>query len=592
MNKLPEINNICELKNGDNPVFDAWFYTFKAENNIEYTISPTTVASDEQLGFMVALIEGHIYAPCSDDIFYDLIDSTRNRKLSPRLHQQYNQIWRNIIRLCRTHISDKILRRTIINYCRLRFMGSLLLNVILPSRVVKRLITTFISQLKTEDPWIKEKHQSFESISELFLSEKFQKNLTRLPADITMYTDIKSLRKALDFTELTRLIYLAGHTHNQLQQIITQYKNNEPINPFEKADQFIPIIKTFFNDENTGKTFLYICDLEGGFALDLFIANVLLRLGHKIILAVKEFPIYFAPTIWEVENNPLLTNTLLHAHILKETAASKNTLLKYLHEKRLVIISDGTGEQLNLYRTSITFARAWKESDLILAKGSGNKEIILGTKHQFTRDILCFWEENNTIQMQCKPHPSYIYKFSEAMLTHKAQKIINLMRNARNEGKTVMFYSCIIGSIPGEISTAIEVARTFIHNLRERLEGVFIINPAEYFEKGMDGDDLMYMWEQVQRSGLINIWRFQSMEDIETSFTLMGRKVPPIWSGKDATFSIGCTKEMRIALDIQQSHPELQITGPSPEKFFRKNTYGVGKFHGNSFTIANHSRIF
>lgn len=73
----------------------------------------------------------------------------------------------------------------------------------------------------------------------------------------------------------------------------------------------------------------------------------------------------------------------------------------------------------------------------------------------------------------------------------------------------------------------------------------------------------MFMWEQVQRSGLINIWRFQSMEDIEASFGLMGLKVPPVWSGKDATFSTGCTKEMRIALDMQRSHPELRSSAPA-----------------------------
>ena len=114
-----------------------------------------------------------------------------------------------------------------------------------------------------------------------------------------------------------------------------------------------------------------------------------------------------------------------------------------------------------------------------------------------------------------------------------------------------------------------------------------IINPAEYFEPGMDGDDLMFMWEQVQRSGLINIWRFQSMEDIEASFGLMGLKVPPVWSGKDATFSTGCTKEMRIALDMQRSHPELQIVGPGPEKFFRRGDYGVGKFFDATISNAN-----
>ena len=91
----------------------------------------------------------------------------------------------------------------------------------------------------------------------------------------------------------------------------------------------------------------------------------------------------------------------------------------------------------------------------------------------------------------------------------------------------------------------------------------------------------------MQRSGLINIWRFQSMEDIEASFGLMGLKVPPVWSGKDATFSTGCTKEMRIALDMQRSHPELQIVGPGPEKFFRRGVYGVGKFFDATISNAN-----
>jgi hypothetical protein len=35
---------------------------------------------------------------------------------------------------------------------------------------------------------------------------------------------------------------------------------------------------------------------------------------------------------------------------------------------------------------------------------------------------------------------------------------------------------------------------------------------------------------------------------------------------------------MQIALDVQKKQPELQITGPSPEKFLRRHEYGVGKF--------------
>jgi hypothetical protein len=141
-----------------------------------------------------------------------------------------------------------------------------------------------------------------------------------------------------------------------------------------------------------------------------------------------------------------------------------------------------------------------------------------------------------------------------------------------------MFYSAIIGSLPGQVTTAIKVVDTFVRHLRERLENTYIINPAEHFEEGMDADDLMYMWEKVQRSGMLDVWRFQTVSDIERSFELMGMRVPPIWAGKDSTFSTGCTKEMRIALDMQRKNPEMQIIGPAAERFFRRSEYGVGKF--------------
>ena len=112
----------------------------------------------------------------------------------------------------------------------------------------------------------------------------------------------------------------------------------------------------------------------------------------------------------------------------------------------------------------------------------------------------------------------------------------------------------------------------------------YIINPSEHFEPGMDADDLMYMWEIVQNSGLIDIWRFQSYEDIAQAFRILKRKVPPEWVGKDSTFSTGCTKEMTIALDVQKKHPEMQIIGPAKEKFMRRRDYGIGKMYDRRFT--------
>ena len=181
--------------------------------------------------------------------------------------------------------------------------------------------------------------------------------------------------------------------------------------------------------------------------------------------------------------------------------------------------------------------------------------------------------------MELKRGASWVRKFTEKDLTAKAREIIHDMRSERRKGNTIMFYSAVIGSIPGQTKTAIELVNTFVQHLRERLDSTFIINPAEHFEEGMDGDDLMFMWEQVQRSGFLDVWRFQTVEDIETSFRLLRRKVPSVWSGKDSTFSTGCTKEMHIALDVQRHHPELQIIGPASEKFFRRRDYGIGKYY-------------
>jgi len=141
-----------------------------------------------------------------------------------------------------------------------------------------------------------------------------------------------------------------------------------------------------------------------------------------------------------------------------------------------------------------------------------------------------------------------------------------------------MFYSAVVGSIPGQVKIAIQVLNTFVAYLRSRLEDTFIINPGEHFEEGMDADDLMFMWERVQRSGFLNVWRFQTDVDIEKSFELMGKKVPPVWAGKDSTYSTGCTKEMQIALSVQKRQPELQIIGHGPERFLRRREYGVGRF--------------
>jgi len=331
----------------------------------------------------------------------------------------------------------------------------------------------------------------------------------------------------------------------------------------------------------TGKALkiLFIPDQSGGIVFDIALVRALLRQGHKVALAVKNGFYFASPSFWDWENDPELAQLLEGARLVPEERLSKNELLQAQREHPFLVISDGTREDLNLYRTSVTFARAWKEADLVLAKGSVCRRRLIQTSQSFTRDIFCYDRgPDGAFRLAFRPKPEHVRKFGEAVLAAKADQIIMEMRRARAEGKSVMFYSAIIGSVPGQTKVAIEVVDAFVKHLRSRLEKTFIINPAEHFEEGMDADDLMFMWERVQRCGLLDIWRFQSVEDIEQSFELMGQRVPPTWAGKDSTFSTGCTKEMRIALEMQKRHPEMQIIGPSPEKFFRRREYGIGKY--------------
>nr|WP_319775874.1 ARMT1-like domain-containing protein [uncultured Sphaerochaeta sp.] len=324
-----------------------------------------------------------------------------------------------------------------------------------------------------------------------------------------------------------------------------------------------------------------MADKAGGIVFDLAVIHFLLRLGHTVILSVKNAAFFDYVYLGDMVSDPSIAKLTNGAEIISNPRLTQNQLAASLrNDPPLKIITDGTMERLNLMRTSVTFGRAFKEVDGVIAKGPEQRRRFMSGKFEFTQDIYCVTRGdgdglNVTYKARCPRAP----RFSSTALKAKAEEIIAQMRQAKRDGMTVMFYSGIVGSIPGETDTAIEVMTTFIDDLQQQQAETFIINPSSYFEPGMDADDLMYMWEIVQRSGLIDIWRFQTYQDVEKSFALMGRKVPPQWVGKDATFSTGSTKERAIAADVQKRNQEMQIIGPDLEKFLRRGEYGIGMFH-------------
>lgn len=561
-------------RKGADPSHDAWLLHFMTQNNLGYLLNPHVNASPEQLRFMVALEDDEVYIPCSDQLF----DELRAPRLSPVLLQGYRTCWRVLARLVHANGTSSATRRTLFGFARRQFQAVLHDHIVIPSRLMKRLQNIFTSLTGVDDPYIARKQAHNRRAQKLIQSAVLDRILYACPKETTLCRHLRDYRWELDLLELKRLFMLSSWADVWQDDAAIDVEQARALLA-APCSEFDPLTAIFGPQVPGPLTILYLPNSSGGILFDILICRALLRQGHRVILALKSGFYFQTPTLWDVDRDPVLAQALHGVHCLEDAHVSKNDLLKALQQHQFLLIGDGSQERCNLYRSSVTFARAWKESDVVIAKGEPHLMRFIRTSQQFTRTICCFHRDAQGFHLHVKEKPPHVHKHSEGDLRRKAEQIIQTLRDAKAAGKRPMFYSAIIGSIPGQTQAAIRVVSAFVAHLRATLPHALIINPAEHFEPGLDGDDLMFMWELVQRSGLLEVWRFQTVSDVEQSFALLGEPMPAAWIGKDATFSTGCTKEMRIALDMQRRHPELQIIGPPPEHFFRRRDYGVGLYY-------------
>jgi hypothetical protein len=574
---------------GISPEVDAWFNAFFIENHLDYYTNPDHACTPEQIRFMVYTEGDTRYYPCSDRMFEAIM--TRNK--SGFIQKKYNEVFQRILALIDKQIEDKWEKEFLESLIIIKFKHETRDEIMLPSRVEKRLLGMFLRRTQIEDPFIIEKNIRYQRVQSALCSEAFNHAIDH--AGIEDFRDLpgklSEIKKRADHIEINRLISLAAEKRLWDSDDFKNYTEEDYIRIFDR-----PItgngVERFFDflgvsrdgDPVSGKALkkiLWLADESGEVMVDFAIIRYLEKMGHKIIIAFKDGALYTKVDFFDIQEEDILVKALENVYMIRENNLSKNELVSILRsDNKIMAISDGVRENLNLILTTVTFARIFKEVDGVVSRGSDQKRRFFETHFQFTQDIYNISQnEDGNAEIAFKPvHPSVV-KFSHRDLENKADAIISKMKSAKKQGMTVMFYSGIIGSIPGKVEMAKKIMSIFVQYLKEQSVETFIINPSEYFETGMDADDLMYMWEIVQRSGYIDIWRFQTYEDIAYAFKIMKKKIPPEWVGKDATFSTGCTKEMRIALDVQLKRVEMQIIGPSREKFMRRNEYGVGKLY-------------
>ncbi len=577
-------------KGQEDPAADAWLTNFFTENHLDFESHPDQVASPEQVRFIVHLAKNAVYYPCSAELF----EAINNRQPDPYLQIRYQEVWSVVEQLVEDLISDGPKRTFLLKLLRIKYEHDTHDGILLPSRLKKRLFKIFIDKSKIDTPYFPAKVLRNKRVEKLISHPNFWQIFNWIDQQTVLsFESLEDLKAEAAKLQLQRMLRLSvarelwedGTEGTELLEVDFATILNRPLsgNGVEALQSSLQRPQDEPGSCNVDpKKILWLSNEAGEIVVDLKIIRFLLGWGHKVILVVKDGFYLNKVTRYDVEYDPMLQQELGAATFIKDPGISKKELLKELRTgTNLFIISDGTQERLNILLTSTTFARMFKEADVVISKGEEQYRRLFDSPFQLTRDVfnVRLGEDGQEVMVNFKPkHPDAV-KFSEQDLKEKAQGIIREMDAAKKKGEKVIFYSAIIGSIPGEMETAVQILAAFVGHLRETYERSFIINPAEHFVPGMDADDLMYMWEVVQSSGLIDIWRFQTVEDIETSFKLLARTVPPEWLGKDATYSTGCTKEMNIALDVQRVHPEMQIIGPTKERFLRRSEYGIGKLY-------------
>ncbi|MBU0985615.1 MAG: hypothetical protein KKH68_00040 [Proteobacteria bacterium] len=572
------------------PQRDAWYTAFFIENHMDYFAYPENVATPDQVRFMVYTENEERYYPCSDRMF----NAIMNRNQSDFLQSKYAEVLGRVLNLIHRLIDDPWERDYLDSLIRIKFEHETRDEIMIPSRIEKRLIKIFLNRTQIEDPYFCEKGMRNLRAAAALSSTACRNALNKLETEElgNTHRTLTETREILRFIELKRLLALTVETSLWIDDNSVRFTESDycrilkrPVTGDGAQALFDFLgIRGKESTENPGlvpKKILWMGDESGEIMVDLVIIRLLARLGHKIILCFKEGPVYTKVDFEDAHSDETLNSQLEKGYFIRERSLGKNELVDILRsDYNIIVISDGTRENINLLLASTTFARLFKEVDGVISRGPDQKRRFFGSHFQFTQNIFNIAAgEDGTVMVSFKSRHPAVIKYTYKDLEKKAKSIIEQMRAAKQKGMTVMFYSGIIGSIPGRLQTAKKIMSVFVDHLRREYAMTFIINPSDYFEEGMDADDLMYMWEIVQRSGFIDIWRFQTYEDIVQAFRMIKSKVPPEWVGKDATFSTGCTKEMKIAIDVQKKHPEMQIAGPAKEKFMRRSEYGVGMLY-------------
>ena len=170
-------NSAKEIRYGQDPVLDALLLHFMTENSLEHSIDPEN-AAPEQIRFIVSLDEDSFYAPCGDWMLHFLLKA----RLDESLRNEYADQWNLLVRTVCAAVPKGPARRRILHLCRHKFRMTLKAPILIPSRLLKRMLTIFLALSGIPDPFQETKRAMYRR-AQAFLESSFYNSLVNVCPD-------------------------------------------------------------------------------------------------------------------------------------------------------------------------------------------------------------------------------------------------------------------------------------------------------------------------------------------------------------------------------------------------------------------------
>jgi hypothetical protein len=353
--KQPIINANRPYPPGKNPERDAWYTAFFIENHLDYFSHPEHASTPEQVRFMVYTEEDERYYPCSDQMFAAII----NRNESRLLQKHYRAVLAKMLELIQIQIEDKLERSYLESLIKIKHRHETRDEIMIPSRLEKRLITIFLNRTLIEDPYLDEKATRNQRVSKVLNSPAFKAAINHvdssdlLPAPTTV-TAIKELAEHIGIKRLFALSVEKSLWESDAGQQLSQA---DYLNLFARKlmGNGVKPLLDFLGIHDKGsssgsvqnKKILWLADEAGEAMVDLAIIKYLAKLGHKIIVAFKEGPLFTKVSIDDAHRDEALSGALDGVLLITDESMGKTDLVKTLRgDYPVVAISDGTKEIL------------------------------------------------------------------------------------------------------------------------------------------------------------------------------------------------------------------------------------------------------